>query len=294
MTWGKTKMALAEQTITYASIDRRNRPAYAEFERDFMKPHRPVVITGALDQWKAANWTPEYFRKQFSDKTINVDGTDYRMADFIERVLASSDEHPAPYFRNALIDRVIPELLPDIRPLPEYFSPNWLEGPLSQLLRSRLHNGSAELYIGGAGGKFPFLHYDSWHTHAFLCQLYGRKEFTAFAPDQAPYLYVKPDRPNQSMISNLENPDYQKYPLFERARGMRFYLDPGEILFIPAGWWHTARILSPSITVSVNRANATNWSALTSDMCARAPLPVKPVAAVYLTCMRVVRTIYGS
>ncbi len=283
-----------QQTSTNISIERRNRPTYSEFERDFMKPHKPVIISGALDQWKASSWTPEYFREQFSDKKLNVDGTEYRMADFIDLVLNSSNARPAPYLRNVLIDNFLPELLPAIQPLPEYFSPNWLAGPLSQLLRSRLHNGSAELYIGGAGGKFPFLHFDSWHTHAFLCQLYGRKEFTAYAPDQAPYLYVRPDRYNQSVIADIENPDHEKYPLFVRAQQMRFYLDPGEILFIPAGWWHTAKILSPSITVSVNRANASNWSELTRDMCSRASLPMKPVAAVYLTSMRVFRTIYGS
>jgi histone arginine demethylase JMJD6 len=288
-------MATAElQSVTNISIDKRDRPSYSEFEREFLKPHRPVVISGALDGWKASKWTPEYFREHHPDKRFNVDGTDYRMDDFIELVLNSSHERPAPYLRNVLIDNFLPELIPAIRPLPEYFSPNWLEGPLSQLLRSRLHNGSAELYIGGAGGKFPFLHFDSWHTHAFLCQLYGRKEFTAYAPDQAPYLYVKPDRYNQSLIADLENPDYEKFPLFARAQAMRFYLDPGEILFIPSGWWHTARILSPSITVSVNRANASNWSELTRDMCSRASLPMKPVAAVYLTGMRVFRTIYGS
>jgi hypothetical protein len=287
-------MTSVQEHIGAVPIERRCRLTYSEFECDFLKPHRPVVISGALDRWKAINWTPGYFREQFPDHKLNVDGTDYRMAEFIELVLNSSDENPAPYLRNALIDRFLPELLPDIRPLPEYFSPNWLEGPFSQLLRSRLHNGSAELYIGGAGGRFPFLHFDSWHTHAFLCQLYGRKEFTAYAPDQTPYLYVRPDRYNQSLIPDIENPDCEKYPLFAHARAVRFYLDPGEILFIPPGWWHTAKILSPSITVSVNRANASNWSALTRDMCSRAPLPMKPVAAVYLTGMRVFRTIYGS
>jgi cupin-like protein len=282
------------QPVTDLCVERRHRPTYAEFERDFLNPHRPVVISGALGDWKASHWTPEYFRDEFPDKRLNVDGSDYRMADFIKLVLNSTNEKPAPYFRNVLIDNFLPELIPAIRPLPEYFSPNWLEGPLSQPLRSRLHNGSAELYIGGAGGKFPFLHFDSWHTHAFLCQLAGRKEFTAYAPDQAQYLYVKPDRYNQSSVTDLENPDYEKFPLFARAQAMRFYLDPGEILFVPAGWWHTARILSPSVTVSVNRANASNWSELTRDMCSRAPLPARPVAAVYLTGMRLFRTIYGS
>ena len=34
---------------------------------------------------------------------------------------------------------------------------------------------------------------------------------------------------------------------------------------MPSGWWHTARILEPTITVSINTANATNWAAFRRD-----------------------------
>ena len=286
-------MALTQQIISTIPIERRNRPEYADFEREFLKPHKPVVISGALDQWKAMAWTPDYFRDNFPDHPVNINGQSYRMADFIDLVKNSNDDKPAPYLRNQIIDRFLPKVLPDVHPLPPYFSPNWLVGPLSQMLRSRLHGGSEELYIGGRGGKFPFLHYDTWHTHAFIAQIHGTKEFTAYAPDQTPYLYVKSERRNQSLV-DIENPDYDKFPEFAKATAMRFTLQPGEILFIPAGWWHTAKMLSPSISVSVNRANASNWSELTRDMCAGASMPLRPVAAAYLTGMRVFRTIYGS
>jgi len=82
--------------------------------------------------------------------------------------------------------------------------------------------------------------------------------------------------------------------LFAQAKPMLFKLEPGETLFVPGGVWHTAKMLSPSISVSVNRANASNWSSLTRDMYTKAPLPMKPVAAVYLTGMRVVRSLRGS
>jgi histone arginine demethylase JMJD6 len=293
---GVSTMPIAEQIAVKPglSVERRNRPSYEEFSREFLNPHKPVVISGALGAWPAMQWTPDFFRRKFPEHCFSVDGNNYRMAEFIDLVLTSSYEKPAPYLRNAIIGRFLPALLADVQPLPEYFSPNWLEGPMSQLLRSRLHGGSEELYIGGQGGKFPFLHFDTWHTHAFICQLYGTKEFTAYAPDQAPYLYVSPNRYNQSLVSDLENPDYEKFPLFAKAQGMRFLLEPGEIIFIPAGWWHTARILTPSISVSVNRANASNWRDLTRDMWAKAPLPMKPVAAAYLTGMRLFRTLYGS
>jgi hypothetical protein len=75
---------------------------------------------------------------------------------------------------------------------------------------------------------------------------------------------------------------------------MRFRLHPGEILFIPRGLWHTAKMLTPSISISVNRANASNWATLTHDMWTNAPLPLKPFAAAYLTGIRAFHTLRGS
>jgi hypothetical protein len=117
--------------------------------------------------------------------------------------------------------------------------PNWLEGGLARVLRSRLHDGSPELYIGGSGAKFPFLHFDSYHTHAFLTQIYGTKEYTAFSEDQTPLLYVNPHQYNASQIPNIENPDienpdFQKFryspkpcPCASASIPARFSLSPG-------------------------------------------------------------------
>ena len=161
-------MAVSQEKMATIAVERRHKLPYAEFVRDFLKPHKPVVISGALEGWEAMNWTPEYFRQKFPDKQFTIDGKTYKMAELIDLVMNSSDDKPAPYLRNAIIEQVLPELLPGIQPFPEYFSPNWLDGPFSQIMLSRLHRGSAELYVGGRGGKFPYLHWDALHTHAFI------------------------------------------------------------------------------------------------------------------------------
>lgn len=275
-------------------IPRVPKPAYSEFSREFLKPHKPVIITGAMSNWKAMQWTPEFFAENYPDKTFKVDGKTYTMREFIELVMKSSDDQPAPYLRNAILHQFLPELLPSIQPLPEYFSPNWLEGPLTSMLQDRLHGGTAELYIGGKGSKFPYLHYDACHTHAFICQIYGTKEFTCFTEDQTPLIYPRADRNNASQIADIENPDFNRFPLFAKAKAMRFVLNPGEMLFVPGGLWHTARMLSPSISVSVNRANASNWKNVSRDICAATQPSKRPVAVVYMAGLRVFRTLYRS
>jgi hypothetical protein len=86
---------------------------------------------------------------------------------------------------------------------------------------------------------------------------------------------------NHSEINNVDQPDLQRFPLFAQARGMRFELGPGEMLYIPGGWWHTAKMLSASITVSMNSACRANWKNVTEDICYKARLKT-PLLAVAL------------
>jgi ribosomal protein L16 Arg81 hydroxylase len=126
-----------------------------------------------------------------------------------------------------------------------------------------LNRGAAiELFIGGKGGSFPVLHYDGAGVHAFLMQIYGRKEYVVFPPDQERFLYPSDDRHNLSRIRNVEKPDIDKYPLFALAVPTRFILEPGELLFVPSHWWHTVKMLTASITLSVNVLNQSNWHEL--------------------------------
>ena len=53
--------------------------------------------------------------------------------------------------------------------------------------------------------------------------------------------------------------------MFAKAVCDKFVLGPGEMLFVPAGWWHTTRLLGPAISVSIGCANATNWADFARD-----------------------------
>src|SRR5579872_95441 len=120
-------------------IEKVSNLSRSEFERKYLFANRPVVITDALKNWKALRWTPEFFKHEFGDLkfTINQDrnqkadyssnfGTvEYTMSGFIDRVLASTEDNPAPYFRNRILADVFPSLRNEIEPLPPYFSPNW-------------------------------------------------------------------------------------------------------------------------------------------------------------------------
>lgn len=249
------------ERIQWKSCDRR---AYV---RRHLHSLEPAIVLGAIDHWPArSKWTPEFFRTHYGSLEVSVGGTTWKLGELVDCILASTPEHPAPYLHNQPMADWPAALANDISPMPECTRPNYLE---SRLFPSRVAQTYREFYMGGAGAAFPILHYDNLHTHAFLMQLYGTKEYLVFAPDQERFLYPRSGiESNKSHIPDIDNVDLSRFPLYAQAKGMRFELHPGETLFVPAGWWHTARILSPSITVSINGANAGNWAAFRRDYCA--------------------------
>jgi hypothetical protein len=48
---------------------------------------------------------------------------------------------------------------------------------------------------------------------------------------------------------DVEKLDVARFPLFEKATEYRMILQPGEMIFIPRGWWHHVRSLDKSISV---------------------------------------------
>lgn len=246
------------------SIDRVSGMAHGELVRRYIDRLRPVVVSDATRHWKAlSRWTPEFFRDRYGDVPVVIDKTTWTLRDYIGAILAANPQAPPPYLRNTLLEKWIPELMADITPLPSCVAPNWLE---SRVFPTRESMRYLEIYIGGTGAQFPVLHYDGLHTHAWLMQIHGIKRYVVYPPDQAPYVYPRTGvESNKSSIPDLENVDLQRFPLFAKATPTVFDLHPGETLFVPSGWWHTVKILSPSITISVNAANRPNWTPFVAD-----------------------------
>ncbi len=270
------------------AVDRRTHLSVEEFRREYAKPNRPVVIEDALSGWPAlGKWTPEFFARNYPDKTVTFrDQSTLPMQPFIDRVLASTPAAPAPYWTNAPVVDHFPELLADIDPELGYFGPNWASRKfLHPGMRASLNRGAQiEIYIGGQGGAFPILHWDGLSTHAYLMQIYGVKKYWLWPPDETPFLYPQADPVNLSPIRDVENPDLERFPLFGQARGGSLDLHPGQMLFVPTRWWHTAKMLTPSITLSINTMNTSNWANFTEDMTRKASGPARLVKSAYLAC----------
>lgn len=238
--------------------------SHQEFIQEFYEPGIPVIFKDAANVWKAKGlFTPDWFRANFANRTTEVQGHTYTMQQVMDLIEASSSEKPAPYPCIFNIPGTLPELLPLLEPLNlNYAQPNWLDSKWFQ----RGYWGSAtELFVGGPGGQFPYLHLDYYHLHAWITQLYGEKRFTVFPRGQEHLLYPKPHDPWQSEL-NIFEPDYDRFPQYRDATPIHFTVGPGETLFIPAGTWHTAYSLTHTISVAFDQLNGKNYKSFMQDV----------------------------
>jgi len=137
------------------------------------------------------------------------------------------------YLTQTSLPRFFPELLPDI------IYPPYL-GARPQ---------DSRIWIGQPG-NVTWLHYDAMHN--FLCQVRGRKRLVLFPPSDLRNLYPQhflSPSPHHSQV-DIEAADYEKFPRARRAVPVEVTLEQGEMLFLPAGWWHQVYSLEAAISVN--------------------------------------------
>ena len=81
-----------------------------------------------------------------------------------------------------------------------------------------------------------------------LVQVVGKKSVTLFPPSDALYLYLTGDK---SCVLDIQTPDLNTFPLFSQASPYEAELRPGEVLFIPALWFHNVTALEFGVAVNI-------------------------------------------
>ena len=276
-----------------ASVDRRTNLSHEEFISEYVNLSLPVVLTDAAKDWKAMKkFTPAWFKEHYGHITKNILGVTYRMDDFIDMMLTSTAENPAPYPYNFDIAKVFPELVAD-------FSPEIIYGKMDRishkLMPKKFLQGTTirEIFFGGKGSSFPYLHYDALYMHTQITQIYGSKDFIMYPPALTPNMYPFPDNPKFSQV-NFLNPDYKKFPLFKEATPIVFTLQEGETLLFPSGWWHTTKLTEPCISFGRAQLNGNNWDNFIKDRYVNWKRKISYAAAPILAYGKVVGSIMDA
>lgn len=291
---GNLQQGQTAATTAVDEVERRSDLGVAEFIARYRDPLRPVILTDVAREWPLYGVaSPAWFRQHHGDHVVRVRGRDYRLAELLDLLENSSAEHPAPYPCKFEIAKTFRGLLGQVVPRFPHSLPDRQAHPLvpQQLFR---YVNNLEIFFGGPGGEFPYLHYDVMRLHAWITQLHGDKEFTVYAPGQEHLLYVNPAMPWQSSVANHQHPDYERYPLLRQAVSRKVVVHAGETLFIPCGWWHTARSLGTTISIAFDQLGPSNWRDFIGDVVDERRRKGQPARAALLGAwLRVIEPVLG-
>jgi hypothetical protein len=225
----------------------------ADFLKHYFKPQKPVVIERFTENWPAyTKWNLDYMKAVGGDITIPL---------YDDRPVQHKDGFNQPHTKMKLGDYI--ELLKHEPTKYRIFLWNAIkEIPLLQNDFSfpdfglRLLKGVPMLFFGGRD-SYTFMHYDIDLANIFHFHFEGKKEVILFDQEQNDYLYKVPHSLITREDIDFTNPDFEKWPMLKNANGHKTKLNHGEVLYIPEGYWHYMRYITPGFSMSL-RAMARN------------------------------------
>ena len=227
-----------------------------EFFEKYLKPRKPVVIKNMARKWPAyQKWTMDYMKQAVGDvevplydsskadpaAPINASAAKMKFADYIDLI----EKEPTD-LRIFLFDPIkqAPKLLDD------YIFPKDLMGGFLDKYPN--------MFFGGKG-SVTFLHYDIDMAHIFHTHFNGRKHILLFDYKWKDRLYQIPYATYALEDYDIANPDFEKFPALDGVEGIECFLEHGDTLFMPTGWWHWMKYLDGSFSISL-RAWDKSWA----------------------------------
>ncbi|CAN5657088.1 hypothetical protein BH10BAC3_BH10BAC3_04750 [soil metagenome] len=220
-----------------------------EFEKNYLKPQKPVVLRGLWKQYSAyEKWNMDYFREKMADIEVNL---------FSSLKANPSETLKVPHAKmkfNEYLDLIEKEPT-DLR---LFLFPVFKYKP--ELLKDFGYPKITGRYL-----KIPFMffgpkesitrmHQDIDMSNVFLTQFAGAKRVVLFPPDQSDLLYRLPFNVHSTV--DIDHPDFETYPGLQYAKGMSTVLQHGDTLFMPSGYWHHIEYLEGGFGLSVRTLGA--------------------------------------
>ena len=218
------------------------------FLRDYFRPQKPVVIENCIEDWPAfEKWDLEYMKKVAGDKEVplyddrpvkhdegfNEPHAKMKMADYID-LLKSEPTKYRIFLWNVL--KEVPILQED------FTYPNF---------GIRLMKGLPMLFFGGRNSH-TFMHYDIdlaniFHFHFAAFQ----KQCILFSQSESKHLYKIPHSLITREDIDFDAPDFEQWPALKNAKGHIAHLQHGNVLYIPEGYWHHMKYITPGFSMSL-------------------------------------------
>jgi hypothetical protein len=226
------------------------------FFQHYYFQNRPVLIRSSMEDWPALRkWSPDFFAANYGEVPVEITrgrekDPDYEInfkkslttlsfKEFVD-IITNNPEGNDLYLvaRNYFFaNPSLSSLLDDIRPPKEI-----IDTSVTGIRNSKLWFGP--------GGTVTPLHHDK--QSILFCQVYGRKQFKLIPSFELPGMY---NHTRYYSEVDPERVDPARFPQYPKDAVMDLIVHPGEMLLIPAGWWHWVKSLDISISVTLSHFN---------------------------------------
>jgi len=218
-----------------------------EFITHYFKPQKPVVIEQFIKDWPAySKWNLDYMKTIAGDKIVplyddrpvdykdnfNEPHAKMKMSDYVDLLKREPTKYRI-FLWNVL--KEVPQLQSDFT-FPDF--------------GLKLMKGLPMLFFGGRD-SYTFMHYDIDLANIFHFHFEGKKQIILFDQKQSKYLYKIPHSLITREDIDFSNPDLSKWPALQNAKGYITNLNHGEILYMPEGYWHFMKYLTPGFSMSL-------------------------------------------
>ena len=260
-------------------IERLQNISIYDFFHNYEVPNVPLVLIGAASTWKATQkWTSlDYlatisngrdFRATSGAAPLPAQFTIQSYAQYSASTLL--EESPLYLFdRTALLETPLHlDFFPDLQRTCPYFDPANQEygHDLFSLLGEGQRPDHTWLILGPKRSGSSF-HMDPNATHAWNAAIVGRKRWIMYPPGVTPPgVHPSPNGDHVAMpisigewILNYWTEHVQRYKDVPSRRPMECTVEPGDVMFVPHGWWHMVINLDDvNIAVTHNYVSQSN------------------------------------
>jgi hypothetical protein len=254
-----------------------------EFIEQFEKPNKPVIITDGVSHWPALKkWNKEYFKNVCGEKQFRATSASaalpatFTMKEYIQYAEQTFEESPLYLFER---DFVANETLRGDYAVPDYFSSTTYDTqqlPTQKHLQTDLFSVLGEktrpdyhwLVMGPAKSGSLF-HIDPNQTNAWNVCIEGRKKWIFYPPNHSPPgvessldggEVVVPITTGEWLLTFWSFHQEARYHANPAMRPFEVITHPGEIIFVPNGYWHMVVNLDFCIALTHNYVSTSNLS----------------------------------
>jgi hypothetical protein len=200
----------------------------------------PFVVTGLVGKWPLSALTPQTLRDRFGDLHVRA-----RVGDYINTAFA-----PDRAMQDMSLLAYLALVADNTQDLPPYLG-NLELRELNTLCYWPAYfkkMGPPRFWLGPSGTVTP-LHCD--YDDNIFAQIWGTKRLFLSPPHHDEFLYTR--EANAILFGSPfdpEEPDFEKFPLARQAAMIECIMQPGELLYVPAGWYHQVRSLTFSLSAN--------------------------------------------